>query len=119
MSGISLARYKTLAFVISAVIAGLAGGLYGPLIGYITPESFNLLLSIKFLLMTVVGGLGSLPGALLGAGLVTGLELWLASTRAWSQFIFGGIVIFIMMVEPFGLYGRWVKIRRFFKSWPL
>ncbi|NLG08589.1 MAG: branched-chain amino acid ABC transporter permease [Deinococcales bacterium] len=119
MSGIGLARYKTLAFVISAGVAGLAGALYGPLIGYITPESFNLLLSIKFLLMTIVGGLGFLPGALLGAGFITGLDVWLSTFRSWSQLVFGVVVIAIMMLEPAGLYGRWLKIKRFWKSWPL
>ncbi|MFO7545340.1 MAG: branched-chain amino acid ABC transporter permease [Trueperaceae bacterium] len=119
MSGIGLARYKTLAFVLSAGVAGLAGALYGPLVGYITPESFNLLLSIKFLLMIIVGGLGFLPGALLGAGFITGLDLVLATFRAWSQLTFGAIVIAIMMLEPAGLYGRWLKIKRFWKTWPL
>src|SRR5690554_3567741 len=119
MSGIGLARYKTLAFIISAAVAGLAGALFGPLVGYITPESFNLLLSIKFLLMTIVGGLGFLPGALLGAGFITGLDAYLASFRNWSQLVFGVVVIAIMMLEPAGLYGRWLKIKRFWKSWPL
>ncbi len=119
MSGIGLARHKTLAFVISAGVAGLAGALYGPLIGYITPESFNLMLSIKFLLMTIVGGLGFLPGALIGAAFITGLDVWLSTFRNWSQLVFGAVVILIMMVEPAGLYGRWLKIKRFWKSWPL
>ncbi len=119
MSGIGLARYKTLAFVISAGLAGLAGALYGPLVGYITPESFNLLLSVKFLLMIIVGGFGFLPGAIIGAGFITGLDLYLSTFRAWSQLVFGLVVIAVMMLEPAGLYGRWLKIRRYWKSWPL
>lgn len=119
MSGIGLARYKTLAFVISAAVAGLAGALYGPLIGYLTPESFNLLLSIKFLLMIIVGGLGFLPGALIGAAFITGLETYLSTFRNWSQLVFGMVVIGIMMLEPAGLYGRWLKIKRYWKTWPL
>lgn len=119
MSGINLARTKTLAFMLSAGLAGLAGALYGPLIGYITPEGFNLLLSIKFLLMVVVGGLGFLPGALLGAAFVTGLEAYLSAARNLSQLIFGLVVILLMVVEPLGLYGRWLKIQRYWKSWPL
>lgn len=119
MSGIGLARFKSLAFIISAGVAGLAGALYGPLVGYITPESFNLLLSIKFLLMTIVGGLGFLPGALIGAAFITGLDVVLSTFRAWSQLTFGAVVIFIMMAEPAGLYGRWQKIKRFWKTWPL
>src|SRR5690606_13333887 len=117
MSGIGLARYKSLAFVISAGIAGLAGALYGPLIGYLTPESFNLLLSIKFLLMVVVGGLGTLPGALIGAAFITGLENYLATFRSWSQLVFGAVVILIMVLEPSGLPGRWLKFRRSRRQW--
>ncbi len=119
MSGIGLAKHKTLAFVISAGIAGLAGALYGPLVGYLTPESFNLLLSIKFLLMVVVGGLGLLPGALVGAGFITGLEIYLSTFRAWSQLVFGLVVILILVIEPSGLYGRWLKVRSYWKSWPM
>lgn len=119
MSGIGLARYKSLAFVLSAAIAGLAGALYGPLVGYITPESFNLLLSVKFLLMIVVGGLGYLPGALVGAAFITGLEVYLSTFRAWSQLVFGAVVILIMVAEPSGLYGRWLKIRQYWKTWPM
>ncbi len=119
MSGINLSYFKTLAFTISAMLAGLAGGIYGPLVGYMTPESFNLLLSIKFLLMTIVGGLGFLPGAIIGAAFVTGIEVWLSSLRSWSQFVFGIVVIFLMVVEPLGLYGRWLKVRQFWKTWPL
>lgn len=119
MSGVNLASYKTLAFIISAAVTGLAGGLYGALLGYITPESFNLLLSIKFLLMIVVGGLGFLPGAIIGAGFVTGLEVWLSAQANRSQLIFGVIVILIMLLEPSGIYGRWQKIRRYWMTWPM
>lgn len=119
MSGVNLAYAKTLAFVISAAVTGLAGGLYGALLGYITPESFNLLLSVKFLLMIVVGGLGFLPGAILGAGFVTFLEVWLSAQANRSQLIFGSVVILLMLLEPTGLYGRWRKIRRYWMTWPM
>jgi branched-chain amino acid transport system permease protein len=119
MSGVNLAYTKTLAFVLSAALTGVAGALFGPLIGYITPESFNLLLSIKFLLMVVVGGLGFIPGAIIGAAFITGIEVWLAGLRAWSQFVFGLVVIALMMLEPLGIYGRWLKVQRWWKTWPL
>jgi branched-chain amino acid transport system permease protein len=119
MSGISLAYMKTLAFVISAVLTGIAGGLYGALLGYITPESFNLILSVKFLLIIVVGGLGFLPGAIIGAAFITGLEVYLSAQQNRSQLIFGVVVILIMLLEPRGIYGRWLKIRRYWKTWPM
>src|SRR5699024_6431431 len=98
---------------------GVAGALYEPLIGYLTPGGFDLLLSSKFLLMTILGGRGFIPAAINGAAFVVGLDVWLSERRNWSQFVFGVIVIFLMVVEPQVLYGRWVKIRRFWKSWPL
>lgn len=119
MSGIHLAYYKTLAFALSAAFTGLAGGLYGALLGYITPESFGLLLSIKFLLIIVVGGLGFLPGAIIGAAFVTGLEVVLSAQQDRSQLIFGVAVILLMLLEPGGIYGRWQKIRRYWRTWPM
>ncbi|ADI13709.1 branched-chain amino acid ABC transporter permease [Truepera radiovictrix] len=119
MSGVDVARFKTLAFALSAAMTGVAGGLYGALLGYITPESFNLILSVKFLLMIVVGGLGFLPGAILGAAFITGLEVVLSAQQNRSQLLFGVVVILIMLLEPRGLYGRWQKVRRYWQTWPL
>lgn len=119
MSGVNVAQYKTLAFALSAAMTGVAGGLYGALLGYITPESFNLLLSVKFLLMIVVGGLGFLPGAVLGAAFITGLEVFLSAQQNRSQLLFGAVVILIMLLEPRGLYGRLQKVRRYWRTWPL
>jgi branched-chain amino acid transport system permease protein len=119
MSGVNLAYYKTLAFVLSAAFTGVAGGLYGALLGYITPESFNLILSAKFLLIVVIGGLGFLPGAIIGAGFITALEVYLSAQQNRSQLIFGAVVILIMLLEPRGIYGRWQKIRRYWKTWPM
>lgn len=119
MSGINLAYFKTLAFVISAALTGLAGGLYGALLGYITPESFNLLLSVKFLLIIVVGGLGFLPGAIIGAAFITGLDVFLSAQQNRSQLIFGTIVILLMLLEPQGIFGRWKKVLQFWRTWPM
>jgi branched-chain amino acid transport system permease protein len=118
-SGISLTYYKILAFVLSAAITALAGSLYGQLFQYVTPESFNLLLSIKFLLMIVVGGLGFLPGALIGAAMIIGLETFLSAAQNRAQLIYGAVVILLMVLEPLGIYGRWLKIQRYWKSWPM
>jgi len=119
MSGVDLARIKTLAFVLSAAFTGVAGGLYGSLLFYVSPQNFSLFLSIKFLLMVVLGGLGFLPGALLGAGLVVGLDTALARAQSLSQLLFGAVVVLLMMLEPHGIYGRWLRIRRYFRSWPM
>lgn len=119
MSGINLSYFKTLAFVISAVFTGVAGGLYGSLLFYVSPQNFDLFLSIEFLLMVVIGGLGSLPGAILGAGFVVGLEIFLARAQNLSQLLFGLVVVGLMVLEPNGLYGRWLKVRDYWKRWPM
>ena len=70
--GISVPRYKTMAFAISAFYAGIAGGTYVQVVGYVSPESFSFMLSINFLTTIVIGGLASILGSILGA---TGLVL--------------------------------------------
>ena len=65
--GIHLARYKTLSFAISAALAGIGGALYAHKLQFISPDQFNILQSIDLLLMVVIGGLGSVHGAFLGA----------------------------------------------------
>ena len=79
--GVNLVRYKTVAFALSAGITGLAGALLGHKMRYISPDAFNILLSIQLLLMVVVGGLGSIHGAILGAIFVGGLPQAIALMR--------------------------------------
>ncbi|MEX2224714.1 MAG: branched-chain amino acid ABC transporter permease [Candidatus Rokuibacteriota bacterium] len=86
--GVHLARYKTLAFAYSAALMGAAGALFAHKIGFLAPDIFTVLLSIQFLLMVVVGGLGSLHGALYGAVFVALLPVLISEARdlvpAWA-----------------------------------
>ncbi|GIF26599.1 branched-chain amino acid transport system permease protein [Actinoplanes tereljensis] len=70
-SGVPVGAYRLLVFAVSAAFAGLAGGIYCFFLGYLAPGSFPVLLSIEYVVMAVVGGLGSIAGALLGAALIT------------------------------------------------
>ncbi|HYM02304.1 MAG TPA: branched-chain amino acid ABC transporter permease [Stellaceae bacterium] len=79
--GINLALYKTMAFAFSAALMGVAGALFAHKIGYLAPDIFSVLLSIQFLLMVVVGGLGSLHGAVLGAIFVALLPVVISEAR--------------------------------------
>src|SRR5215813_10565397 len=150
--GVNLAAFKTMAFSYSAAVMGLAGALFAHQIGFLAPDIFSVLLSIQFLLMVVVGGLGSLHGALFGAvfvaflpvvtsqardsvpawvGSVTALlghDLSSAAFRAADRFvkqpglepgIFGLILVLFILFEPLGIYGRWVKLRVYFSTFPL
>ena len=79
--GVNLAIYKTMAFAYSAALMGVAGALFAHKIGFLAPDIFTVLLSIQFLLMVVVGGLGSLHGALFGAVFVALLPVLISEAR--------------------------------------
>src|SRR5262249_61106664 len=77
-SGIHLAAYKTLAFVVSAFYTGVAGGLFALVVGFLSPDSFDVFLSVDFVAMIIVGGLGSLLRSVVGAAVITTLNHSLA-----------------------------------------
>src|SRR2546425_95254 len=79
--GVNLAAYKTIAFAYSAAVMGVGGALFAHKVGYLAPDIFTVLLSIQFLLMVVVGGLGSLHGALYGAVFVALLPVLISEAR--------------------------------------
>jgi branched-chain amino acid transport system permease protein len=122
--GINLTRYKTTAFALSAFYAGIAGSLYAHVIRFLAPESFTLFLSIEFLAMIVIGGLGSVRGALLGTIVFIGLQEGLNRlpvVRDNNLFIivFGALLILTIVFLPHGLAGgvrsqvlRWPGSRR-------
>jgi len=139
--GVNLTMYKTLAFAVSAFYAGIGGGLYVFVLRFIEPTLFSLFMSVMFLTMAVVGGLGSLMGAITGAALLSWLDLelrnilsipylgtWLkALSQSWFsltgvsniQFIvFGLILIGIMVFEPLGIFGIWIRTKKYWKMWP-
>jgi len=127
--GINLAHYKTTAFALSAALAGIAGALYAHKIRFITPDQFGFLQSIELLMMVVIGGLGSIQGAIFGPAfwfavqqlIVTGKD-WLPPTlgqqTGLQPTIFGIILIAIVLFEPLGLFGRWLKFRTFLEIFP-
>ena len=117
-SGVNLRGAKTLAFAISAAYAGIAGGLFAPLLGIVTPDGFGLLKSIEFLSMIVVGGIGTVAGGLLGAGLVVMLQDQLAQAGNLAALLYGAAVMLVLILEPLGLYGRWLKVKSYWKGWP-
>lgn len=116
--GVNLTIYKTLAFAVSAFYAGVGGAMLGYLLGYLEPQLFTLFESVYYFSMIVVGGLGTIPGAVLGAALLTILPQQLAGLKQYLPLVYGATIIFVMAVEPRGLYGRWLKVRLWFKTWP-
>lgn len=130
--GIHLAQTKAKSLFISASFAGLAGALFGHSAGYVNSETFDLVLSINLLLMIVIGGLGFIHGAFIGALVFGVIPLGLATFRTFlsdvfntslnipglESGIFAAILIAVVLFEPMGLYGRWLKIRTYFELFP-
>jgi branched-chain amino acid transport system permease protein len=103
--GIDVSRLKVLAFAVSAAFAALGGVLYAPIINFIGVEHFTLWLSITFISMIVVGGLGSIAGSFLGAAFVVLVPELLRGFGAYHQIIYGLAMILVFMFWPTGLVG--------------
>jgi branched-chain amino acid transport system permease protein len=103
-SGVDIARYKLQVFVISAALAGLAGGLYAHHAGYVNPDSFGFAYSIQLVVMVVIGGMASIWGAVFGAGAVTLFSEYLRSRQELSPVIFGLVLMAVMVFLPDGLW---------------
>ena len=127
--GINLALYKTAAFAISAAVTGMAGTLYAHKIAYISPEQFSITLSVEFLTMVIIGGLGSLHGAVFGSIFIVMLPQLIVTLKpllptkvaelpVLDSATFGVIVILFVMFEPRGLNGYWVRLKAYFSLFP-
>lgn len=127
--GIHLAWYKTLSFAISAALAGIGGALYAHKIQFLSPEQFSIIQSIDLLLMVVIGGLGSIHGAFLGAIFLIVMPQLIAIAKDFlptaigqatglQGTVYGLMLIAFVLFEPMGLYGRWLKIRTYFQLFP-
>ena len=135
MMGINLARAKVLAFAVSSFYAGCAGALLYTIIGFFDPSSFNLLLSVQFIAMVLIGGAGTVSGTIMGALFISMLP---TLTREMPNYIplisrqvtdtpnvfqvesilYGLLIVAFLLFEPRGLFGIWVRIRTYWKSWP-
>nr|WP_242837409.1 branched-chain amino acid ABC transporter permease [Desulfitobacterium metallireducens] len=103
--GINTTKYKVLAFTLGAMFAGLAGGIYANYMYLIHPIQFNFLKSFDFLVMVVLGGLGSLTGSILGAIVMTFLSALLSGLSEWRMVITAILMILLMLFRPSGLMG--------------
>lgn len=103
MLGVDSAKYRVVAFGLSAAIAGLAGALYAHLVRFISPSNFELSLSVVVLTMVVVGGLGHNAGALIGAVIVTLLPEFLTGMEDQQFLVYGLFIIVLMILAPGGV----------------
>jgi branched-chain amino acid transport system permease protein len=134
--GINIFRYKLLAFAVSAFYAGVTGVLYTYFLGIANYEQFQLGVSIDYLAMIIIGGLGSVLGSIFGAIFVTLLPIGIRYAMeafggtlfdrgtvlnlipALRLVVFGGLIIGFLIVEPEGLNRLWRNIRSYFRVWP-
>lgn len=131
--GVNLFRYKLVAFGISSFLAGVAGGLWAHYTGYISAEQFNIGLSISYLAMIIIGGLGSVIGSVFGAIFIVLLPEVLNVIAnnlntffpdisqyvvALREGVFGLVLILFLIFEPEGLAHRWRLIKAYWKLYP-
>ncbi|MDQ2139617.1 branched-chain amino acid ABC transporter ATP-binding protein/permease [Alcaligenaceae bacterium B3P038] len=109
---------KTIAFALSAMTAGLAGGLFAPLSTFVTPETFSFMQSILFVLVVIVGGAGSIAGPIIGAVIVGVLPELLASLEAFRLLFFGALLLLVLWVAPDGVMGLVQSVAARFKRRP-
>lgn len=135
MIGVNLAKQKTMAFGISSFYAGCAGALFYTTFLNVNPNQFNLFLSVLFIVMVLIGGVGTISGAIAGAFLITllpritkelGPLLPFVSSRAQDipnishveMVLYGVLIIIFLIFEPRGLFGIWHRVRSWWKAYP-
>ena len=134
--GVDITRYKAIAFAVSSFYAGIAGSLLYVMIGFVEPSSFSLGLSVQYIAMILIGGVATISGSIMGALFITLLPRLTRELPAVLPFIsgstaagglsvftvetilYGLLIIVFLIFEPRGLFGIWVRIRNYWKSWP-
>jgi branched-chain amino acid transport system permease protein len=102
--GVFTLKYKLLAFAIGAAFAGLGGGIYASRNQFVGPEDFTLMVSINVLCLVIIGGMGSIPGVIVGALVLKGMPEILRELDEYRMLFFGALLIFMMIVRPEGLW---------------
>jgi branched-chain amino acid transport system permease protein len=132
--GVDLTRYKVMAFGISSFYAGISGSLFAYYTTHVNPEYFTIFLSVEYLAMIIVGGLGSILGSILGAMFIGIVPEWLriffgllnetfhlsglVFTQQLKVITYGVLIILFLIFESGGLFAIWQRTKTSFKSWP-
>ncbi len=114
--GINTTRVKVLAFTVGSLLGGLGGGLYSHYMYYINPQDFGFMKSIELLNMVVLGGMGSIPGTIIGVVLLTSLPEMLRIVDEYRLLFYGALLVILMIFRPNGLLGD-VRIYDIKKWW--
>ncbi len=116
--GVNLARYKLLAFGLSSFYSGVHGALLAQYLGHLEPQTFSLQETMTIFVAVIVGGLASIEGSVFGAAFAILVPALFGDLRWAIPVLFGGSIIAVMIFEPLGLAGLWIKTRLWFRLWP-
>lgn len=101
--GVSIVRYKLLAFAVGGAMGAMGGALFAVKLGSLTPASFEVIVSIQVLGIVILGGMGSLPGVIVGALVLVGLPGLLREFEEYRLLVYGAALVAIMLLRPQGL----------------
>jgi branched-chain amino acid transport system permease protein len=116
--GVNLARYKLLAFGVSSFYTGVQGALMAQYLGHLEPQSFNIQETMTFFVAVIVGGLASIEGSVFGAAFAILVPALFGDFRWAVPVLFGAAILAVLILEPLGLAGVWLKARLYFRLWP-
>ncbi len=116
--GVNLSRTKLLAFAVSSFYTGVSGALMAQYLGHLEPQAFNVSESMGFFVAVIVGGLASIEGSVFGAAFVVLIPALFGSLRWAVPVLFGSAILGVLIFEPLGFAGMWLKTRLYFRLWP-
>lgn len=114
--GISIMSQKLKAFVLCCVFASIGGMLYGASTGYIAPTDFSYDMSVRYVMMLIIGGIGTVPGAIIGGLAVTIIPEVLRFANDYYWFCFGAVTVLIVVLKPYGIYSVVMDIAKKIRS---
>lgn len=116
--GVNLTRTKLLAFAVSSFYTGVHGALMAQYLGHLEPQAFNIQEALNFFVAVIVGGLASIEGSVMGSAFAILVPALFGELRWAVPVLFGAAILAVMIFEPLGLAGLWLKTRFYFRLWP-
>jgi branched-chain amino acid transport system permease protein len=104
--GIPTTRYKVFGFAVAAFFGGVSGAMFAHYLGFLAPAKFGFMLSVEIMVMVVLGGMGSITGSIVAAGVLTALPEVLRAFADYRLLVYSAILVIMMIFRPQGIFGR-------------